>query len=92
MQNLTQKFRESSSAFLSEKLKTLTSPNYHRVQYFLLKLRTFFLLTNVYEIFFILFRSCVICKKITHSLFTFLLITQDLNKINPKHPFGDIVK
>ena len=30
----------------------------------------------------------------THSLFTFLLITQDLNKIkkNPEHPFVDIVK
>ena len=29
-----------------------------------------------------------------HSFFTFLLITQDLNKIkkNPEHPFADIIK
>ena len=28
-----------------------------------------------------------------HSFFTFLLITQDLNKIkNPEHPFLDIIK
>ena len=42
-------------------MKTLTNSNYHRVQYFLLKLRTRFLLTNVYKrvfvIFFLLFRS-----------------------------------
>ena len=30
-------------------MKTLTSSNYHRVQYFLLKLRTRFLLTNLYK-------------------------------------------
>ena len=82
------KFRQSSivcekPGFLSEKLKPLTSSNYHRVQYFLLKLRTRFLHTNVYKrvfgIFFILFRSWVICKikkdlVSTHSFFTFLLI------------------
>ena len=60
------KFRQSSIAFekpgfLSEKLKTFTSSNYHTLQYFLLTLRTPFLLTNVYKgmfgIFFILFRS-----------------------------------
>ena len=71
MQNPIQKFRESSIVFekpgiLSEKLKILTSSNYPTVQYFLLKLRTRFLLTNVYKsvcgIFFILFRSSVICK------------------------------
>ena len=64
--------RQSSIVFrkpgiLSENLKTLTSSNYSTVQYFLLKLRTRFLLTNVdkrvYEIFFfILFRSWVISK------------------------------
>ena len=47
-----QKIRQSSinfekQGFLSEKLKTLTSSHYHRVQYFLLRLRTRFLLTNV---------------------------------------------
>ena len=50
----------------SENLKTLTSSNYPRVQYFLQKLRTRFLLTNVYKrvggIFWVLFRSWVTCK------------------------------
>ena len=54
MQNAVQKFRQSSIVFekpgiLSENLKTLTSSNYPTVQYFLLKLRTHFLLTNVYN-------------------------------------------
>ena len=66
MQNPTQKFRQISIAIkepgiLSENLKTFTSSNYATVQYFLMKLRTRFLLINVYkmvcEIFFILFRS-----------------------------------
>ena len=48
------KFRQSSIVFekpgiLPEKLKTLTSSNYATVQYFLLKLRTRFLLTIVYK-------------------------------------------
>ena len=59
-----QKFRRSSIVFekpgiLCENLKTLTSSNYPTVQYFLLKLRTRFLLANVYKrvcgIFFIFF-------------------------------------
>ena len=54
MQNAMQKFRQSSIIFekpgiLSKNLKTLTSFNYPTVQYFLLKLRTYFLLTNVYK-------------------------------------------
>ena len=66
MQNTIQKFRQSTIVFkkpviLSKNLETLTSSNYPTVQYFLLKLRTRFLLTNVYKsvcgIFFILFRS-----------------------------------
>ena len=62
---------------LPENLKTLTSSNYPTVQYFLLKLRTRFLLTNVYK------RVCGIKKDLvsTHSFFTLLLITEDLNKI-----------
>ena len=60
-----QKLRQSSIVFekpgiLPENLKTLTSSNYPTVQYFLLKLCTRFLLTNVYKSvwdFFILFRS-----------------------------------
>ena len=54
MQTTIQKSRQSSIVFkktgiLSENLKTLTSSNYLTVQYFLLKLRTHFLLTNVYK-------------------------------------------
>ena len=66
MQNTIQKFRQSSIVFekpgiLSENLRTLTSSNYPTVQYFLLRLRTRFLLSTVYKevygIFVILFRS-----------------------------------
>ena len=54
MQSPIQKFRQSSIFFekpgiWSENLKTLTSSNYPTVQYFLLKLRTHFLLTNAYK-------------------------------------------
>ena len=54
MQNSMQKFRQSSTVFekpgiLFENLKTWTSSNYPTVQYFLLKLSTRFLLTNVYK-------------------------------------------
>ena len=59
MQNTIQKFRQSSIVFekrgiFSENLKTLTSSNYPTIQYFLLKLCTRFLHTNVYK------RVCVI--------------------------------
>ena len=66
MQNPIKKIRQSSIVFekpgiLSENLKTLTSSNYPTVHYFLLNLRTRFLLTNVYKkasgIFFILLGS-----------------------------------
>ena len=51
MQSAIQKFRQSFIVYekpgiLSENLKTLTSSNYPTVQYFLLKLRTRFLLTK----------------------------------------------
>ena len=54
MQNTIKKLRQSSIVFekpgiLPENLKTLTSSNYPTVQYFLLKLRTRFPLTNVYK-------------------------------------------
>ena len=67
MQNAIQKFRQSSIVFekpgiLSENLKTLTSFNYPTVQYFLLKLRTRLLLTNV-------------CKRVCGSFF--ILFTSD---------------
>ena len=99
MQNTIQKFRQSSIVFekpstLSENLKTLTGSNYPTVQYFLLKLCTRILLTNAYNmvcgIFLILFRLELFAKikkdvVSTHSIFTFLLITQDLNKIKKSH-------
>ena len=108
MQNAIQKFRQSSIAFkkpgiLAENLKTLTSFNYPTVQYFLLKLCTCFLLTNVYKrvcgIFFILFRSWVICKNwkrpgfYTLVFYTFINNSRSKqNKKNPTHPFVDITK
>ena len=54
MQNTIQKFRQSSIVFekpgiLFENLETLTSSDYSTVLYFLLKLRTGFLLVNVYK-------------------------------------------
>ena len=95
MQNPIQKFRQNSIVFkkpgiLSENLKTLMSSNYPTVQYFLLKLCTRFLLTNVYKRvcgFFLFCLDLELFAKIkkdlvsTHSFFTLLLITQDLNKI-----------
>ena len=52
MLDFIQIFGQSSIVFeklniLSEKLKTLTRSNYHRFEYFLLKLRTLLLLTYV---------------------------------------------
>ena len=95
MQNPTQKFRQTSIIFektgiLSKNLKTSTSSNYPTVQYFLLKLRTRFLLTNVYKKWCGFFLFCLdleLFPKIkkdlvsTCSIFTLLLITQDLKKI-----------
>ena len=95
MQIATHKLRQSSIVFekpgvLSENFKILTSSNYPTVQYFLLKLCTHFLLTNAYKRVCGIFLFCLDLKlfaKIkkdlvsTHSFFTLLLITQDLNKI-----------
>ena len=96
MQNTIQKFRQSSIVFekpgiLSENLKTLTSSSYPTVQYFLLKLHTRFLLTNVYKRVCGILLDLELLAKIkkdlvsTHSLVTLLLITQDLNKIKKSH-------
>ena len=96
MQNIIQKCRQSSivvekPGFLSENLKTLTSTNYPTFQYFLLKLRTRFLLTNVYKRVCGILLDLELFAKIkkdlvsTHSLFTLLLITQDLKKIKKSH-------
>ena len=81
----------------SKNLKTLTNSNYSAVQYFLLKLRTRFLLINVYKMvcgFFLFCLDLALFAKIkkdlisTHSFSTLILITQDLNKIKKFHaPF-----
>ena len=109
MQNTIQKFRQSSIVFekpgiLCENWKILTTSDYPTVQYLLLKLRTRFLLTNVYKwvsgIFSILFRSWVIWKNQKRSGFYTLVSYTFINnsrskqnkKKNPKHPFVDIVK
>ena len=106
MQNVIQKLRQSSiifekPGFLPEKLKTLTSSNYHKVQYFLLKLFPYFLLTNVckrvFEIFLILLRSWVNCKnqKDFYILIFYIFINNSRskqNKENLEHPFVDIIK
>ena len=105
MQNTIQKFRQSSIVFeksgiLSENLKTLTSSNYPTVQFFL-KLYRLFLLSNVYKgvygIFFLLFRSWVICKNLKRPGFYKLVIYTFINnswskqnKKNPTHAFVDI--
>ena len=103
MQNTIQKFRQSSIVFekpgiLPENFKTLTSfDDYPTVQHFLLKLCTvsylamtakegvgFFLFCLDLELFAKIKKDLVS----THSFFTLLLITQDLNKIKKSHtPF-----
>ena len=108
MKNIMQKFRQSSIVFkkpgvVSENLKTLRISNYPTVQYFLLKLRTRFLLTNVCKsvggifLFYLDYELFAKIKKdlvSTHSFFTLLLITKDLNKIKkiPHTLFLDITK
>ena len=64
MQNPIQKFRQSSTVFekpsiMSENLKTLASSNYPTVESFLLKLRTRFLLINVYKMVYGIFLNFV---------------------------------
>ena len=54
MQSTIQKLRQTSivldkTGILSENLETLTNSKYATVQYFLLKLRTRFSLTNLYN-------------------------------------------
>ena len=79
---------------LSENLKTLTSSSYPAVQCFLLNLHTRFLLTNAYKrgcgIFFILFRSWVICKNLKrpgfYKLVFYTFINNSRSKQNKKIP------
>ena len=94
MQNSIGKFKQISivlqkPGILFKNLRILTSSNYPTVQYFLLKLRTRFLLIykRVCGIFFLFCLDLKLFAKIkknlvpTHLFFTFLLINQDLNKI-----------
>ena len=109
MQNFLQKLRQSSivfekPGFLSKKLKTFTSWNYYRFQYFLLELNTRYLLNNACKRVFKIFLFCLDLELIANTkktgfytlIFTFLLITQDLNKIIKKkileHTFVEISK
>ena len=104
MQNPIQTFRQSSIVFeksgiLSENLKTLVSSNYLTVQYFFLKLRTRFLLTNAYKTVCGIFLFCL-------DLELFTKIKKDLvstrsfinnsrskqNKKDPAHHFVEITK
>ena len=99
MQNTVQKFRQSSTVFekpgiLFKNSKTLTSSTYPTVQYFLLKLRTRFLLTNIYKRvcgIFLFYFDLELFAKInkdldsTHLFFTLLLIIQGINKIKKSH-------
>ena len=98
MQNPIQKFRQRSIVFkkpgiFSKNMKTLTRFKLPTVQHFLLTLRTRFLLTNIYKRVCGIVLFCLdleLFAKIkkdlgsTNPLFTFLLITQDLNKIKKK--------
>ena len=99
MQNPIQKFRQSSIVFekpriLSENLNTMTSSNYPKVQYFLLKLGTRFLLTNNYKtvcgIFFILFRSQVVYKNLKrpgfYTIIFYTFINNSRSKKDKKFP------
>ena len=95
MGNTVQKFRQSSIVFekpaiLSENLKTLTNSNYSKVQYFSWNFAHVFYLPlskKGYVGFFLFYSDLELFAKITkdlpssHSFFTLLLITQDLNKI-----------
>ena len=108
MQHPIQKFRPSSIVVeklgvLSENLKTLASPNYHRLKSFLLKFCASSLLTNAYKkmfgIFFILFTTWVICQnKKTPGFYTLAekrFINNSRfkqNKKNTEHSFVDIGK
>ena len=95
MQNPIQKFRQISivfekPGFLSEKLKILPSSNYHRLNIFHWNFSHILYLpmsTKGWSGFFLFCLDLEFFAKIkkdlvsTHSFFTFLLITQDLNKI-----------
>ena len=108
MQNTIQKFRQSSIVFeepgiLSENLKTLTSSNYHTVQYLSMNLRTGFLLINVYKRvcgIFLFYLDLELFAKIKkrpgfYTLAFYTVINNsrsNQNKKNPTYLFVDITK
>ena len=72
MQNFLQKLRQSSivfekPGFLSKKLKTFTSWNYYRFQYFLLELNTRYLLNNACKRVFKIFLFCLDLELIANT-------------------------
>ena len=86
----------------SENFKTLTSSNYRTVQYFLIKICTHFLLTNVDKRECGIYLFCLYLElyaKIKWSGFYTLVFyifvnnsRSKHNKANPKHAFVDIIK
>ena len=95
MQNPIFRFRQSSitsqkPGCFSEKMKNLMSSDYHKVQYFLPKFCTRFLLDNVYksafDFCFILFRSCVIDRNQVFWIFANNLRSKQSRK-KPPTPF-----
>ena len=103
MRNPIQKFNQSSivfekPGFLSEKLKTLTSSNYHRVQIFFAETSqtfpTYQCLQKGDRDYFYFLQILSYLQKIKRPRFYTLGITQDLNKIkkNLEHPFVEIAK
>ena len=110
MQNPIQKFGQSSIVFekpgiLFENLKTLTSSNYPTVQYFLLKLCTHFLLTNVYKRVCRIFCFCFFVQILSYlqklngpgfyTLVFYIFIYNSRSRQNLKnfeHTFVDIIK
>ena len=99
MKNSIQTSGQSSIVFekpgiLSKNLKTLMSCNYPTVQYFLLKLGTLCLLTNVYKRMSGIFLKTPGFYTLFFYIFYIFTITQDLDKIkkNLEHPLVDIIK
>ena len=64
---------------MSEKLNTLTGSNYHRIQYFSLKLRKLFLLTNVNKRVIVIFLFCLDLKLFAKIKKTWFLHTRFLH-------------
>ena len=99
MEKIKQKFGQGSIVFqkpgiLSENVKTLTTSNYPRVQYFWLKLRTRFLLTIVYKKVcwnFLLYLDLGLFRKIKkrpgfYTLVFYTFINNSRSKENFKNP------